>query len=112
MVIDTVYDGEDLTGAGKLTCLGTDGVIAAHSYRIWTVAFRRFRTRVRYMAGENQMLEVPRRSSPRTAVPAGAVALAGNYSAAAGPRDQAVGDQVLAVAWAPSAPTVLSPSDS
>jgi biotin-dependent carboxylase-like uncharacterized protein len=33
------------------------------------------------MVGENQALEVPRRSSPRTAVPAGSVALAGNYSA-------------------------------
>jgi biotin-dependent carboxylase-like uncharacterized protein len=33
------------------------------------------------MVGENQVLDVPRRSSPRTAVPAGSVALAGNYSA-------------------------------
>jgi biotin-dependent carboxylase-like uncharacterized protein len=45
------------------------------------VAFAGFAPGFGYMVGENQQLEVPRRSSPRTAVPAGSVALAGNYSA-------------------------------
>jgi KipI family sensor histidine kinase inhibitor len=81
VVIDTVYDGEDLAEVGELTGLGTDGVIAAHSGQIWTVAFAGFAPGFGYMVGENQVLEVPRRSSPRTAVPAGSVALAGNYSA-------------------------------
>ncbi|MET1064834.1 MAG: 5-oxoprolinase/urea amidolyase family protein [Arthrobacter sp.] len=81
VVIDTVYDGEDLTEVGELTGLGTEGVIAAHSGQIWTVAFAGFAPGFGYMVGENQALEVPRRSSPRTAVPAGSVALAGNYSA-------------------------------
>ena len=58
-----------------------EGVIAAHSGQIWTVAFAGFAPGFGYMVGENQALEVPRRSSPRTAVPAGSVALAGNYSA-------------------------------
>jgi KipI family sensor histidine kinase inhibitor len=81
VVIDTVYDGEDLTEVGELTGLGTEGVIAAHSGQVWTVAFAGFAPGFGYMVGENQDLEVPRRSSPRTAVPAGSVALAGNYSA-------------------------------
>ncbi|WP_395399224.1 5-oxoprolinase/urea amidolyase family protein [Arthrobacter sp. UC242_113] len=81
VVIDTVYDGEDLAEVGKLTGLGADGVIAAHTGQIWTVAFAGFAPGFGYMVGENQALEVPRRSSPRTAVPAGSVALAGNYSA-------------------------------
>ncbi|WP_024368169.1 5-oxoprolinase/urea amidolyase family protein [Arthrobacter sp. TB 26] len=81
VVIDTVYDGEDLAEVGELTGLGTDGVIAAHTGQIWTVAFAGFAPGFGYMVGENQALEVPRRSSPRTAVPAGSVALAGNYSA-------------------------------
>jgi KipI family sensor histidine kinase inhibitor len=81
VVIDTVYDGEDLAEVGKLTGLGTDGVIAAHTGQTWTVAFAGFAPGFGYMVGENQALEVPRRSSPRTAVPAGSVALAGNYSA-------------------------------
>jgi KipI family sensor histidine kinase inhibitor len=79
--IDTVYDGEDLADVARLTGLTVDGVIAAHTGQIWTVAFGGFAPGFGYMVGENQALEVPRRSSPRTAVPAGAVALAGNYSA-------------------------------
>jgi len=81
VLIDTVYDGEDLAEVGKLTGLGTEGVIAAHTGQVWTVAFAGFAPGFGYMVGENQDLEVPRRSSPRTAVPAGSVALAGNYSA-------------------------------
>jgi KipI family sensor histidine kinase inhibitor len=81
VVIDTVYDGEDLAEVGRLTGLGEEGVIAAHSGQVWTVAFAGFAPGFGYMVGENQQLEVPRRSSPRTAVPAGSVALAGNYSA-------------------------------
>ncbi|WP_104175547.1 5-oxoprolinase/urea amidolyase family protein [Arthrobacter sp. Y81] len=79
--IDTVYDGEDLAEVGRLTGLGTEGVIEAHTGQVWTVAFAGFAPGFGYMVGENQVLEVPRRSSPRTAVPAGSVALAGNYSA-------------------------------
>jgi KipI family sensor histidine kinase inhibitor len=81
VVIDTMYDGEDLAEVGRITGLGTEGVIAAHSGQVWTVAFAGFAPGFGYMVGENQQLEVPRRSSPRTAVPAGSVALAGNYSA-------------------------------
>ena len=79
--IDTVYDGEDLAEVARLTGLSAHGVIAAHTGQIWTVAFGGFAPGFGYMVGENQVLEVPRRSSPRTAVPAGSVALAGNYSA-------------------------------
>jgi KipI family sensor histidine kinase inhibitor len=81
VVIDTVYDGDDLAEVADLTGLGKDGVIAAHSGQVWTVAFGGFAPGFGYMVGENQVLEVPRRNSPRTAVPAGSVALAGNYSA-------------------------------
>ena len=81
VVIDTVYDGEDLAEVGELTGLGAEGVIAAHTGQVWTVAFAGFAPGFGYLVGEDQALEVPRRSSPRTAVPAGSVALAGNYSA-------------------------------
>ncbi|MEZ2391904.1 5-oxoprolinase/urea amidolyase family protein [bacterium RCC_150] len=81
VVIDTVYDGADLDEVARLTGLGTEGVISAHSGQIWTVAFAGFAPGFGYMVGENGQLEVPRRTSPRTAVPAGSVALAGNYSA-------------------------------
>jgi len=81
VVIDTVYDGEDLAEVARLTGLGADDVVAAHTGQLWTVAFAGFAPGFGYLLGEDSALEVPRRSSPRTAVPAGAVALAGTYSA-------------------------------
>ncbi len=81
MVIDTVYDGEDLAEVAELTGLSIDAVIAAHTGQPWTVAFAGFAPGFGYLVGDNDGLNVPRRSSPRTAVPAGSVALAGNYSA-------------------------------
>lgn len=81
VLIDTVYDGEDLAEVAELTGLGIEGVITAHSSQQWTVAFAGFAPGFGYLVGENEALNVPRRSSPRTAVPAGAVALAGSYSA-------------------------------
>lgn len=80
-VIETVYDGEDLDAVAELTGLSRDGVVEAHTAQIWTAAFGGFAPGFAYLAGENQRLEVPRRESPRTAVPAGSVALAGNFSA-------------------------------
>ncbi|MHA7154754.1 5-oxoprolinase subunit B/C family protein [Arthrobacter sp. TMN-50] len=79
--IEVVYDGEDLAEVGRLTGLDPDGVITAHTGQVWTAAFGGFAPGFAYLVGENEALTVPRRTSPRTAVPAGAVALAGNFSA-------------------------------
>jgi KipI family sensor histidine kinase inhibitor len=79
--IEVVYDGEDLAEVGRLTGLGTDGVVAAHTGQLWTAAFGGFAPGFAYLVGENESLNVPRRSTPRTSVPAGSVALAGNFSA-------------------------------
>ncbi|MCU1516157.1 MAG: urea amidolyase [Pseudarthrobacter sp.] len=114
--IDTVYDGEDLADVARLTGLGPDGVIAAHTGQVWTVAFGGFAPGFGYMVGENQKLEVPRRSSPRTAVPAGSVALAGNYSAVY-PRRSPGGWQLIGRTSAPmwdlsrEQPALVSPGD-
>lgn len=114
--IETVYDGDDLAEVGRLTGLGTDGVIAAHIGQVWTVAFGGFAPGFSYMVGENQVLEVPRRSSPRTAVPAGSVALAGNYSAVY-PRKSPGGWQLIGRTAAPmwdlsrEQPALAAPGD-
>ncbi|WP_084033774.1 carboxyltransferase domain-containing protein, partial [Arthrobacter sp. 35/47] len=79
--IEVVYDGDDLTDVGDLTSLGADGVIKAHTGQLWTAAFGGFAPGFAYLVGENESLNVPRRDTPRTAVPAGSVALAGNFSA-------------------------------
>lgn len=81
ITLDVVYDGEDLAEVGRLTGLGTDGVIAAHTGQAWTAAFGGFAPGFAYLHGDNESLAVPRRDTPRTAVPAGSVALAGPFAA-------------------------------
>lgn len=78
--IPVIYDGPDLADVGELTGLGVDGVIEAHTHLPWTVAFGGFAPGFAYLVDGDARLEVRRRESPRTVVPAGAVALAGRYS--------------------------------
>ncbi|WP_417218363.1 carboxyltransferase domain-containing protein [Arthrobacter sp.] len=81
ITVEVVYDGEDLADVGRLTGLGADGVVASHTGQAWTAAFGGFAPGFAYLHGEDESLAVPRRDTPRTAVPAGSVALAGPFSA-------------------------------
>jgi KipI family sensor histidine kinase inhibitor len=96
------YDGEDLAEVGALTGLGVDGVVAAHTGQQWTVGFCGFAPGFGYLVGEHERLWVPRRPTPRTRVPAGAVGLAGPWSGVY-PRSGPGGWQLLgrtdAVLW-------------
>jgi KipI family sensor histidine kinase inhibitor len=74
------YDGQDLDDVGRLTGLGPDGVVAAHTGRDWTVAFTGFAPGFGYLVGGDPRLRVPRLAESRVRVPAGSVALAGDYS--------------------------------
>lgn len=74
------YDGEDLDEVADILGITTDEVIARHTGMTYTVAFGGFAPGFGYLAAEEATLEVPRRSSPRTRVPSGAVALAGSFS--------------------------------
>jgi KipI family sensor histidine kinase inhibitor len=80
MEIDVVYDGADLEEVGRITGLGTAGVVAAHTGTPWRVAFGGFVPGFAYLIGGDPRLDVPRRNEPRTRVPAGSVALAGEFS--------------------------------
>jgi KipI family sensor histidine kinase inhibitor len=80
IVIDVVYDGADLDEVGRITGLGAGGVVAAHTGALWRVAFGGFVPGFAYLVGGDSRLEVPRREEPRTRVPAGSVALAGEFS--------------------------------
>ncbi|MBF6672600.1 carboxyltransferase domain-containing protein [Glutamicibacter halophytocola] len=75
------YDGEDLAVVAELTGLSVEAVVNAHTSQTWRAVFGGFAPGFAYLLGENQELNVPRRDTPRTKVPAGAVALAGEYSA-------------------------------
>jgi len=80
VTLPVVYDGADLAEVGELTGLGADGVVEAHTHQTWTVGFCGFAPGFGYLGGEDERLRVPRRSTPRTRVPAGAVGLAGTFS--------------------------------
>lgn len=73
------YDGEDLPAvADLLNCTPAD-VVRRHVAQEWTVAFCGFAPGFGYLT-TSASWDVPRRTSPRTAVPPGSVALAGQFS--------------------------------
>ncbi|MCB1289862.1 MAG: carboxyltransferase domain-containing protein, partial [Mycobacterium sp.] len=82
--------------------MGADEVVAAHTDTPWRVGFGGFAPGFAYLVGGDPRLAVPRRAEPRTRVPAGAVALAGEFSGIY-PRDSPGGWQIIgrtdAVLW-------------
>jgi KipI family sensor histidine kinase inhibitor len=81
VVIDVVYDGADLAEVAGHTGLTTAQVINAHTCALWRVGFSGFAPGFAYLVDGDARLRVPRRSEPRTSVPARSVALAGEFSA-------------------------------
>jgi KipI family sensor histidine kinase inhibitor len=77
--LPVVYDGEDLSDVASLLGCGVDEVIERHTGDEWTVAFCGFAPGFGYLTGAGSW-DIPRRQSPRTKVPMGAVALAGEFS--------------------------------
>jgi KipI family sensor histidine kinase inhibitor len=102
VVIDVVYDGPDLDEVADRTGLSAAEVIAAHTGTLWRVGFSGFAPGFAYLVDGDPRLKVPRRSDPRTSVPAGSVALAGEFSAVY-PRQSPGGWQLIghtdAVLW-------------
>lgn len=74
------YDGEDLPEVAGLTGLEPDEVVRRHTAPEYTVAFLGFSPGFPYLVGLDPALEVPRRDTPRTSIPAGSVGLAGNQT--------------------------------
>ena len=102
VVIDVVYDGPDLPEVANHSGLTTAQVINAHTSTLWRVGFNGFAPGFAYLVDGDPRLLVPRRSEPRTSVPAGSVALAGEFSAIY-PRQSPSGWQLIghtdAVLW-------------
>lgn len=102
VVIDVVYDGPDLAEVAGHTGLTIAGVIDAHTSTLWRVGFSGFAPGFAYLVDGDPRLRVPRRAEPRTSVPAGSVALAGDFSAVY-PRQSPGGWQLIgrtdAVLW-------------
>lgn len=81
VVVDVVYDGPDLAEVADHTGLSVAAVIEAHTGTPWRVGFSGFAPGFAYLVDGDPRLRVPRRPEPRTAVPAGSVGLAGEFSA-------------------------------
>jgi KipI family sensor histidine kinase inhibitor len=80
VTIDVTYDGADLDAVAEATGLGAGDVVAAHAAATYRAAFVGFRPGFAYLTGLDSRLRLPRRASPRTAVPAGSVAIADRYT--------------------------------
>jgi KipI family sensor histidine kinase inhibitor len=78
--IPVSYDGEDLPEVASLTGLEVTEVVRRHTAPEYTVAFLGFSPGFPYLVGLDPALEVPRRDSPRTSIPAGSVGLAGGHT--------------------------------
>ncbi|TCQ08642.1 KipI family sensor histidine kinase inhibitor [Rhizobium sp. PP-F2F-G36] len=90
------YDGEDLADVADLTGLSVEEVVRRHVESEFTVAFCGFAPGFGYLVGGDPALHVPRRQSPRTRIPAGAVALAGAFSGVY-PQESPGGWQIIGV---------------
>ncbi len=75
------YDGPDLTAVAAATGMETSDVIRLHSDGIYRAAFTGFAPGFAYLTGLDAALRLPRRSTPRPAVPPGSVAIADAYTA-------------------------------
>ncbi|MFF0429814.1 5-oxoprolinase subunit PxpB [Streptomyces sp. NPDC004520] len=74
------YDGPDLAEVAALWGVSVEAAVRIHTAAEFRVAFCGFAPGFGYLTGLGERYEVPRRATPRTAVPAGSVALAGPYT--------------------------------
>ncbi len=88
------YDGEDLADVASLLGLTTQNLVSRHTASTWHVQFLGFAPGFAYLTSPDAGLDVPRRASPRSRVPAGSVALAGTWSGVY-PRDSPGGWQLI-----------------
>jgi KipI family sensor histidine kinase inhibitor len=78
--IPVVYDGVDLDEVASATGLSTDEVVATHSSVVYSAAFLGFTPGWAYLVGLPAQLHLPRRSTPRTSITAGSVAIANEFT--------------------------------
>lgn len=121
------YGGEDLASVAQLLGMSEEALIAWHTSTVWVAAFGGFAPGFTYCVPEELTrrrrprrseagFEVPRLDSPRQRVPAGAVGLAGEFSAVY-PRSSPGGWQLIGTTDAElwdaerSEPALIRPGD-
>jgi 5-oxoprolinase (ATP-hydrolysing) subunit B len=114
VVLEVRYDGADLASVAEEAGCTVAEVIRRHSGADYTVAFCGFAPGFAYLTGLDSRLHLHRLATPRTQVPAGSVAIAGEY-AGVYPRATPGGWRILgstaAALWDPERrpPALLSP---
>lgn len=78
--IAVVYDGEDLPALARHAGIPPAEVIALHAASTYRVAFLGFQPGFAYLSGLPASLRMPRRATPRARVPAGSVAIGGEWT--------------------------------
>ncbi|MGX6396301.1 5-oxoprolinase subunit B/C family protein [Rothia kristinae] len=121
------YDGADLAACAEHLGCTPEEVVRRHTETSWRAGFAGFAPGFAYLTPDGGPacapdgtgpvgLEVPRRDSPRTRVPAGSVALAGTFSAVY-PQDSPGGWQLIGRTDAPlwevdrDPPALIAPGD-
>lgn len=113
--LDVVYDGPDLEAVAAELGVSVEALVAEHAAATWRAQFCGFAPGFAYLTGWSRA--VARLTTPRTRVPAGAVGLAGTWSAAY-PSDSPGGWRLLgrtdAALWdaARAAPALVAPGDA
>ncbi|MGW1766690.1 5-oxoprolinase subunit B family protein [Streptomyces sp. NPDC002073] len=108
------YDGPDVAEVAARWGVDPAGVARIVGDTVFRVAFCGFAPGFGYLTGLPEHLHVPRRATPRTSVPAGSLALAGEY-AGVYPRSSPGGWQLIgttdAVLWDPdrTPPSLFTP---
>ncbi|MEV7799188.1 urea amidolyase family protein [Microbacterium foliorum] len=114
VIVPVRYEGEDLDEAASLLGVSASELVNRHLAADWKVAFSGFAPGFGYVVSSDPLFDVPRRSSPRTRVPAGSVALAGAFTGVY-PRESPGGWQLIgrtdALMWDidRNPPALLSP---
>ena len=92
--LPVVYDGADLADVAAHLGVEPGEVVRRHTGTEWTVAFCGFAPGFGYLVQPGGTWDVPRRATPRTKVPPGSVALAGEFSGVY-PRESPGGWQLI-----------------
>ena len=74
------YVGPDLDDVAAATGLTTNEVVRRHSATVYTAAFSGFAPGFTYLVGLHPSLHLPRRSTPRSRVLAGSVAIGAEFA--------------------------------
>ena len=111
------YSGEDIDEVAAMLGISRAELVRRHTGSDYTVAFTGFAPGFAYLSGGHASLNVPRRTTPRTRIPAGAVGLAGQFSGVY-PQSSPGGWQIIGVTATPmwdlarAVPALLQPGFS